>query len=171
MGAKRALLVGCNYPGSDAALRGCVNDCMSVRALLTTYYGFSESDITLMIDTDPSYTKPTGKNIKAWPTNSRTPATAQWRAGPLWLTRVGHMHDDVAQVKLLELVDASKPGDVLVFHFSGHGTQVGTARRPLPSRTAFRPPPGAVAHCIELLAQMLAAPRPRAACRARQISR
>lgn len=28
------------------------------------------------------------------------------------------------QAKLRELVAASQPGDVLFFHFSGHGTQV-----------------------------------------------
>ncbi|PRW33622.1 metacaspase type II [Chlorella sorokiniana] len=89
--ARRALLCGCNYPGSNAELRGCINDCMAMRALLTEHFGFQDSGITMMLDTDPSTTKPTGANIKA---------------------------------KLGELVAASQPGDVLFFHFSGHGTQV-----------------------------------------------
>ena len=27
-------------------------------------YGFDESDVTVLIDTDPSFTQPTGKNIR-----------------------------------------------------------------------------------------------------------
>jgi len=38
--ARRALLCGCNYPGSSAELRGCINDCMAMRALLTKHFGF-----------------------------------------------------------------------------------------------------------------------------------
>jgi hypothetical protein len=33
--------------------------------MLTKYYGFAEEDITVMIDTDDAYTKPTGANMKA----------------------------------------------------------------------------------------------------------
>ncbi len=38
--ARRALLCGCNYPGSNAELRGCINDCMAMRALLTEHFRF-----------------------------------------------------------------------------------------------------------------------------------
>lgn len=38
--ARRALLCGCNYPGTNAELRGCINDCMAMRALLTEHFGF-----------------------------------------------------------------------------------------------------------------------------------
>lgn len=62
---KRALIVGCNYPGSSAPLRGCVNDAHTMRALLVEHFGFDPADITLMLDTDPSTTSPTGANIKA----------------------------------------------------------------------------------------------------------
>lgn len=89
--AKRALLVGINYPGTESALNGCVNDVYSIKSLLSEIYGFPEESFTLLIDTDPAYEQPTGKNIKA---------------------------------KLRELVAASAPGDVLFFHFSGHGTQL-----------------------------------------------
>ncbi|KAL4435181.1 hypothetical protein ABPG77_001863 [Micractinium sp. CCAP 211/92] len=88
---KRALICGCNYPGSNAQLNGCINDCLAMRQLLTQHFGFAEGDITMMLDTDASTTSPTGANIKA---------------------------------KLREMVSASKSGDVLFFHFSGHGTQV-----------------------------------------------
>eukprot|EP00052_Salpingoeca_macrocollata_P004955 m.44569 g.44569 ORF g.44569 m.44569 type:complete len:428 (-) comp14567_c0_seq1:79-1362(-) len=88
---KRALLVGCNYPGTDAQLRGCINDVMSIHSMLTRYKGFDASNIKIMIDTDNRYERPTGRNIK--------------RA-------------------LTELITSGQPGDILVFHFSGHGTQI-----------------------------------------------
>lgn len=64
-----------------------------MQEMLTTVYGFSDKDITVMIDTDSKYQKPTGKNIKE---------------------------------KLAAMVAAAKDGDEIVFHFSGHGTQVPT---------------------------------------------
>lgn len=63
--AKRALLVGCNYPGTQAELHGCVNDVFAMRSLLTDLYGFEEGSFTVLIDTDSSYEQPTGRNIKA----------------------------------------------------------------------------------------------------------
>uniref|UniRef100_A0A7S1XHI8 Peptidase C14 caspase domain-containing protein n=2 Tax=Compsopogon caeruleus TaxID=31354 RepID=A0A7S1XHI8_9RHOD len=61
---KKALLIGCNYPGSNAELKGCVNDVMTMKEILTTVKGFSESDITILIDTDSKFTSPTGANIR-----------------------------------------------------------------------------------------------------------
>ncbi|KAJ8904728.1 hypothetical protein NDN08_001246 [Rhodosorus marinus] len=89
--SKKAVLVGCNYPGSQAELAGCVNDAFMIKGFLTEYKGFSDDDITVLIDTDDSYTSPTGANIKS---------------------------------ALTTMCSGSQPGDVLVFHFSGHGTQV-----------------------------------------------
>ncbi|XP_010260805.1 PREDICTED: metacaspase-4 [Nelumbo nucifera] len=62
--AKRALLIGCNYPGTKAQLNGCINDVKRMFRCLVDRYGFSEDDITILIDTDDSYTQPTGKNIR-----------------------------------------------------------------------------------------------------------
>jgi hypothetical protein len=62
--AKRALLVGCNYPGTNAELRGCVNDVKTINNILTTHFGFVPADIVTMLDTDKSLPQPTGKNIK-----------------------------------------------------------------------------------------------------------
>lgn len=39
---KRALLIGCNYPGTDAALKGCVNDVLNMKEVLINYKGFDE---------------------------------------------------------------------------------------------------------------------------------
>nr|KYP34924.1 Metacaspase-5 [Cajanus cajan] len=62
--AKRAVLIGCNYPGTKAELRGCINDVWRMHKCLTNIYGFSEKDIIVLIDTDRSYTQPTGKNVR-----------------------------------------------------------------------------------------------------------
>jgi metacaspase-1 len=77
--------------GSQAELRGCVNDVKSMYSLLQQCYGFQPANMKCLVDNDPSSIQPTGANIKK---------------------------------HLAQFVAASKPGDVLVFHFSGHGTQV-----------------------------------------------
>ncbi|KAL3820881.1 hypothetical protein ACJIZ3_006786 [Penstemon smallii] len=63
--AKKAVLIGCNYPGTKAELKGCINDVRRMYNCLVERYGFSEEDITMLIDTDDSYTQPTGRNIRA----------------------------------------------------------------------------------------------------------
>ncbi|XP_022734348.1 metacaspase-4-like [Durio zibethinus] len=62
--AKKAVLIGCNYPGTKAELKGCINDVIRMQKCLIERYGFSEEDIKILIDTDDSYTQPTGKNIR-----------------------------------------------------------------------------------------------------------
>ncbi|KAK9697358.1 hypothetical protein RND81_08G032400 [Saponaria officinalis] len=64
MGKKKAVLIGINYPGTEAELKGCVNDVSRMRTCLIQRYGFNDQDINVLIDTDPSYTEPTGKNIR-----------------------------------------------------------------------------------------------------------
>lgn len=63
-GKKRALLVGCNYPGTKAELKGCINDVKRMQRCLIERYGFAEEDIVVLIDTDPSYPQPSGANIR-----------------------------------------------------------------------------------------------------------
>ncbi|TKY49461.1 Metacaspase-5 protein [Spatholobus suberectus] len=62
--AKRAVLIGCNYPGTKAELKGCIKDVWRMHKCLINVYGFSEKDVIVLIDTDHSYTQPTGKNIR-----------------------------------------------------------------------------------------------------------
>ncbi|XP_023533408.1 metacaspase-4-like [Cucurbita pepo subsp. pepo] len=62
---KKAVLIGCNYPGTKAELRGCINDVKRMRQCLIDRFGFSEDDISILIDTDDSYPQPTGKNIRS----------------------------------------------------------------------------------------------------------
>lgn len=89
--SRRALLVGCNYPGTKCELHGCANDVRRMKALLLERFGFQEEDILVMLDSDPSLPQPTGKNIRR---------------------------------SLAKLIENTQPGDCLVFHYSGHGTQV-----------------------------------------------
>ncbi|ESW05450.1 hypothetical protein PHAVU_011G180200 [Phaseolus vulgaris] len=63
--AKKAVLIGINYPGTKAELKGCINDVWRMHRCLVDRYGFSKDDITVMIDTDKSYKEPTGKNIRS----------------------------------------------------------------------------------------------------------
>lgn len=91
--AKKAVLIGINYPGTAVELRGCVNDVRRMRSCLIDRFGFSSEHIKLLIDTDKSYTQPTGKNIRD---------------------------------ALENLIGKAESGDVLVFHYSGHGTRIPT---------------------------------------------
>lgn len=61
---KKAVLIGCNYKGTKAELKGCINDVKRMHRCLIDRYGFSNDDISILIDTDNSYTPPTGKNIR-----------------------------------------------------------------------------------------------------------
>ena len=54
-GKRKALLVGCNYPGKACALRGCVNDCFRMRDFLRRE-GFPAGAIRILRDDRPSPT-------------------------------------------------------------------------------------------------------------------
>jgi len=56
---KSALLVGCNYTGSQYELYGCINDMINIKNKLSTQYKFN--NIKLL--TDKTNIKPTKKNI------------------------------------------------------------------------------------------------------------
>jgi len=90
----KALLVGCNYPGTDAELMSPVYDCELVKSALETSMGIPTENIIVLVDdgeTATEETLPTKENIEA---------------------------------TLQQLVADSQPGDHLLFFFSGHGTQV-----------------------------------------------
>ncbi len=51
--SKKALLVGINtFTRPDWALRGCINDTIAMRQVLTTYFGFQDEDIRTIQDRD-----------------------------------------------------------------------------------------------------------------------
>jgi hypothetical protein len=87
---KRALLVGINYEGTSALLRGCLNDVYNIEKFLREQHSFDE--IKLVLERDAT--------------------TAGIKAGLNWL------------------VTDVKPGDTLFFHYSGHGSQIPSAREP-----------------------------------------
>lgn len=90
-GRRKALLIGINYNGTRAQLRGCVNDAKNIQRLLLQN-GFQDDSrhMVLLADEGGGH-RPTKENIlKGF----------QW------------------------LVQGVAPGDVLFFHFSGHGAQV-----------------------------------------------
>ncbi|XP_047055771.1 metacaspase-4-like [Lolium rigidum] len=64
MGRKLALLVGINYPGTKAELKGCHNDVDRMHRCLVDRFGFDEEDITVLVDRDSSGPQPTGANIR-----------------------------------------------------------------------------------------------------------
>lgn len=61
-GRKRALLVGINYVGTQAALQGCHNDVKRMRDLLQRTYGFRSSDMRVLMD-DQRSDQPTRANL------------------------------------------------------------------------------------------------------------
>ena len=89
---RRALLVGINYLGTEAALQGCCNDVRKMQAFLTSQGWTSDSTRCLTDD-------PLPKQPHALPTKANMVAGIRW------------------------LVVGALPGDVLFFHFSGHGGQ------------------------------------------------
>jgi len=63
-GNKRALLVGINYPGTRAELRGCINDVHRMQGMLVQMYGFSPQAMMVLTDDSPNpQMRPTRQNI------------------------------------------------------------------------------------------------------------
>ncbi|KAI5997826.1 caspase domain-containing protein [Pisolithus orientalis] len=63
-GRKKALCIGINYTGQKRQLRGCINDIRNVKRFLTTYRGYRDGDIVMLMDetTNPRQ-MPTRRNI------------------------------------------------------------------------------------------------------------
>eukprot|EP00978_Attheya_sp_CCMP212_P000794 scaffold1654_cov45-Attheya_sp.AAC.2 len=93
-GRRRALLIGINYKGTRAALRGCVNDAKQMKHLLIQH-GFPNDSSHMVVLTDEDK-----RNRPYLPTRANILKALQW------------------------LVQGVSEGDVLFFHFSGHGAQV-----------------------------------------------
>lgn len=93
-GRFKALLIGCNYYGTNAELQGCVPDVYRMKQLLHEVYQFptTASHMTILTDDQSaSEYQPTRENILK---------------GFQWLR------------------DGTSRGDTIVLHFSGHGVQV-----------------------------------------------
>ncbi len=60
--SKKALLIGINYTGTRAALRGCINDVLNTKQVLKEKFAYAEENILVMTDNTPI--KPTRKNME-----------------------------------------------------------------------------------------------------------
>jgi hypothetical protein len=92
-GRRRALLIGINYRGTKATLKGCINDATNMRNTLLQQ-GYPNDGSHMVLLTDES------NNRNYQPTGATILRAMQW------------------------LVQGASEGDVLFFHFSGHGAQV-----------------------------------------------
>lgn len=62
--SKKALLIGINYIGTSAELRGCINDVLNIKNFLKTECGYSESNIKVLTEaSDDKSNIPTKANI------------------------------------------------------------------------------------------------------------
>ena len=84
---KYALLVGINYKGTNAALRGCINDVRSMKEYLLNSRGYSEENITVLTEEDKI--SPTCINIKQEINNLILKSQTQ-EVDELWLHYAGH---------------------------------------------------------------------------------
>jgi len=60
---KKALLIGCNYIGTDDELYGCINDVIFIKSRLQEEYNFDKNNITIMTDESLENLYPTKTNI------------------------------------------------------------------------------------------------------------
>ncbi|XVF82526.1 hypothetical protein PTKIN_Ptkin16aG0056500 [Pterospermum kingtungense] len=99
MGKKLAVLAGCNYPSTEVKLHGSINDVVGMAKLLVDRFGFHPSNVQLLTDEFvPGF-------ISAFP-------TALFPTG------------ENIKAELNKMVTKAERGDVLFFHFSGHGTVI-----------------------------------------------
>lgn len=91
-----AVLVGCNYPKTKNELHGCINDVVAMRDVLINRFGFQPAHVQLLTDAPGSSSSP-----------------------PLVMPTGANIKKALDQ-----MVDEAQPGDVLYFHYSGHGTRI-----------------------------------------------
>jgi len=93
-GRRKALIIGINYFGTQASLQGCINDAKNMQILLEGQGYPNDSEHLLLLTDDPN----SSHNHK--PTGANIIKAMQW------------------------LLKGVSKGDMLFFHFSGHGSQV-----------------------------------------------
>eukprot|EP01071_Lankesteria_metandrocarpae_P005848 Lankesteria_metandrocarpae@DN4144_c0_g2_i1.p1 len=92
-GRRKALLVGINYIGQQRALRGCIPDVVRMKKMVTSLFGFPDRPDSMVVLVDDA-TDP-----RLQPTRSNMMSAIDW------------------------LVHGAQSGDILFFHFSGHGSR------------------------------------------------
>ena len=101
--------------GSRNALQGCINDAHCMRYLLMTRMGFGDEDIQMLTDDLPY---PAG-----WPTRNNMLYQVPSSCDHSLNGRAQADQPAAWPVQMQRLVDSCMPGDSLVLHFSGHGSQ------------------------------------------------
>lgn len=78
-GKRKALLIGCNYVGTSAELKGCWNDVDNIKQFILSK-GYKENDMVILTDRDQNpRNKPTRANMTAamhWLVNGAQPGDA-----------------------------------------------------------------------------------------------
>lgn len=69
-GRKKALIIGINYIGQKAQLKGCINDAHNVRDFLKNMYGYREEDMVILTDDQ--------RDPRAVPTKANMIRACQW---------------------------------------------------------------------------------------------
>ncbi|WJX46573.1 hypothetical protein P8452_33361 [Trifolium repens] len=92
-GSKRAVLCGICYHGRSYRLKGSINDVKCMKYFLIKEFGFPSDSILMLTDDKEE------RNPLKIPTKYNIQMALRW------------------------LIEGSKSGDSLVFHYSGHGTQ------------------------------------------------
>ncbi|XP_045820665.1 metacaspase-3-like isoform X4 [Trifolium pratense] len=92
-GSKRAVLCGICYHGKSYRLKGSINDVKCMKYFLMKEFGFPSDSILMLTDDKEE------RNPLKIPTKYNIQMALRW------------------------LIEGSKSGDSLVFHYSGHGTQ------------------------------------------------
>lgn len=76
-GRRKALLIGINYIGQDAELRGCINDVHNVSRYLIENFGYQRDDMVILTDDQQNpMSRPTKQNMlraMAWLVNGVQP--------------------------------------------------------------------------------------------------
>lgn len=99
-GNKYAMLTGINYQGTGAQLDGCTNDVKRMIGHLTDHHGFEATSSNMKIFIDPT------EAVDGVDVEPQAPTKENLLGGIEWIIRT------------------VQPGDVVFFHYSGHGTQV-----------------------------------------------
>ncbi|KAJ1305589.1 hypothetical protein OPQ81_000586 [Rhizoctonia solani] len=108
-GKRKALLIGCNYPGGSAPLRGCCNDVFNIKRFLIDHFQYDESDIRVLTD-DQSTHGEIGEAVPTRETMVKLFVHGVFRTNyPEKIEYIGW------------LVDDAETDDSLFFFYSGHG--------------------------------------------------
>lgn len=115
-GRKRALLIGCSYPGTPYELKGCCTDIDFMRHLLMKQFGYRPDSIMVLRDA-PTRDNPAPVSEREIPTRERI------------------------LLAMKDLVRDARHGDFLFFHFSGAARPAALRRPPAPMQRCRTPAP------------------------------